>query len=92
MNIKEMAPLSYLDGQWGTIGMFGMPDADADCPGSTTSNDTRMSKFREPFVVWKGPKSMAGGKKTIQNRISNAQVNWEAEKMIICFLSSGRSC
>lgn len=63
MNIKEMAPLNYLDGQWGTIEMFGMPDADADCPGSTTSNYTRMSKFREPFVVWKGPKSMAGGKK-----------------------------
>lgn len=43
--------------------MFGMPDADADCPGFTTSNYTRMSKFREPFVVWKGPKSMAGKKK-----------------------------
>lgn len=38
---------------------------------------------------------MAGGKKktnkkTIQNRISNAQVNWEAEKMIISFSFSGR--
>ena len=43
--------------------MFGMPDADADCPGFTTSNYTRMSKFREPFVVWKGPKSMTGEKK-----------------------------
>lgn len=43
--------------------MFGMPDADADCPGFTASNYTRMSKFREPFVVWKGPKSMAGEKK-----------------------------
>ena len=74
--------------------MFGILDADADCPGSTSGNYARMSKCREPFVAWKGPKSMAGEKKkkTIQNRISNAQVNWEAEKMIICFLSSGRSC
>lgn len=43
--------------------MFGILDADADCPGSTSGNYARMSKCREPFVAWKGPKSMAGEKK-----------------------------
>lgn len=39
---------------------IGAKEGGADSPGSPTSNCTRMSYFRETFVVWEGRRLMAG--------------------------------